>query len=110
MDNEIPPEIDVHTFDEMRRTGTPLAILDVREAGEIAICSFENSINIPMNLIPDSLDELPGESPLVVICHSGMRSQQVTIWLRQMGYENAANLQGGIDAWARQVDRSMPVY
>ena len=110
MNDKIPPEIDVHTLDEMRRSGTPLAILDVREPGELAICSFEDSVNIPMNMIPDNLHEVPGDSPLVVVCHSGVRSQQVTMWLRQMGYENAANLQGGIDAWARQIDRSMPIY
>jgi len=110
MNQSVPLEIDVHTLDEMRRSGLPVTILDVREPGEIAICRFQDSINIPMNTIPERLDKVPSGGTLVVVCHLGMRSQQVAVWLRQQGYDNAVNLRGGIDAWARQVDRSIPVY
>ena len=51
-----------------------------------------------------------GEGPLVVLCHHGQRSGHVTAWLRRLGYDNAVNLEGGIDAWARVIDPAMPTY
>jgi rhodanese-related sulfurtransferase len=57
-----------------------------------------------MNTIPDNLDKLPKDKPLVVMCHVGGRSAQVTHWLRAQGYDNAVNLDGGIVAWAAQID------
>lgn len=103
-------EITVQDLDEMRRSAAAHIILDVREPSEIAICAFVDSTNIPMHEIPANLDRLPGEGALVVICHSGMRSRQVTAWLRQNGFANAVNLSGGIDGWAREIDPTMAVY
>ena len=77
---------------------------------EIAICAIADSTNIPMQEVPANLDRIPSEGALVVICHSGMRSYQVTTWLRQNGFANAVNLRGGIDSWAREMDTSMAVY
>ena len=103
-------EITVGELDGMRRAGAALTILDVRNPPEIAICAIADSTNIPMHEVPANLDRLPGEGALVVICHSGMRSYQVTAWLRQNGFANAVNLRGGIDAWAREIDPAMAVY
>ena len=47
---------------------------------------------------------------LIVVCHSGMRSWQVTQWLRQQGIDKATNLSGGIDSWAREIDTNMATY
>ena len=63
-----------------------------------------------MNDIPANLDRLPDAGALVVICHSGMRSHQVTTWLRQNGFDNATNLVGGINGWAREIDTGMQTY
>ena len=103
-------EITVQDLDELRRAGAPHTILDVRNPPEIAICAIADSTNIPMQEVPANLDRIPSEGALVVICHSGMRSYQVTTWLRQNGFANAVNLRGGIDSWAREMDTSMAVY
>ena len=63
-----------------------------------------------MNELPDRLDSLPADRPLVVLCHYGQRSGHVTAWLQRLGYDNSVNLEGGIDAWARAVDPAMPTY
>ena len=107
---DTPLEIDAAALDDMRRTGGPHRVLDVREAWEVAICTIEGSLAIPMNEIPGRLAELPADAPLVVICHHGTRSLNVTMWLRGEGFDRAVNLAGGIDAWARQIDPGMSVY
>jgi rhodanese-related sulfurtransferase len=107
---EIPLQVDVGQLDSMRKQGQKVTILDVREPWEAAICAIAGSVNVPLSTLPQNLDGLPRAQPLVVLCHHGMRSLQAVRWLRQNGFNNATNLQGGIDAWARQVDRSMATY
>jgi rhodanese-related sulfurtransferase len=63
-----------------------------------------------MNTLPENMDKLPKEKPLVVMCHIGGRSAQVTNWLIQNGYNNALNLEGGISAWAQVIDTEMAQY
>lgn len=63
-----------------------------------------------MQSIPNRLDELPKDSPIITICHHGMRSQQVAQFLLQNGFTDVINLTGGVNAWAAQVDNSMPTY
>jgi rhodanese-related sulfurtransferase len=55
-------------------------------------------------------DDLPTNQPLVVICHHGARSQMVVDFLRNAGFDNAINLNGGIEAWACEIDQSMRRY
>lgn len=85
-------------------------LLDVREPQEVAICAIDGSVHIPMNTIPANLNKLPKDKPLVVMCHLGGRSAQVTHWLRAQGYDNAVNLEGGIAAWAAEIDPKMASY
>jgi rhodanese-related sulfurtransferase len=85
-------------------------LLDVREPWEFDICHIEGSINMPMAQVPQRLDELQAKDEIVVICHHGIRSQQVIWFLRQQALENLVNLDGGVDAWARTVNADMPVY
>jgi rhodanese-related sulfurtransferase len=63
-----------------------------------------------MQQVPQQLDALPREHPLIVICHHGVRSTMVTEFLRNSGFDNVWNLAGGIDAWARLVEPDMPRY
>ena len=91
------------------QTATPL-LLDVREPWEFDICHIDGSINMPMAQVPQRLDELPADDEIIVICHHGIRSQQVIWFLRQQALESLVNLDGGVDAWARTVDTDMPVY
>lgn len=88
---------------------TPI-VLDVREPWEIAICALPGSIPIPMGEIPERVNELPKNKPIVVICHHGVRSMQVAYYLNDAGFENVYNLTGGIDAWASEVDSSAATY
>jgi rhodanese-related sulfurtransferase len=94
----------------LRTGGSRHCLLDVREADELAICRLEGSLHIPMSDIPARINELPADHPLVVICHHGARSQIVVDFLRKAGFSNAVNLDSGIEAWACEIDPSMPRY
>ena len=109
MDGEVPA-LSVGDFAALRAGEAPYALLDVREAWEVAFAALPEALTIPMNELPDRLDALPADRPLVVLCHHGQRSAHVTAWLRRRGYDNAVNLAGGIDAWSRDVDPAMPTY
>ena len=98
------PELEAHL-----QSADPL-LLDVREPWEFDICHIDGSINIPMGQIPARLEELDEAAETVVICHHGVRSMQVIHYLQQQSLQNLVNLDGGVDAWARSVDRDMPVY
>jgi rhodanese-related sulfurtransferase len=97
-------DISVQDLHAMRTENKPHMLLDIREPQEVAAGAIEGSVHIPMNTIPDNLDRLPKDVPLVVMCHVGGRSAQVTHWLRAQGYDNAVNLDGGIVAWAAEID------
>ena len=95
--------------DGLQKQPAPL-LLDVREEDEVRLCALPGSLHIPMNLIPLRHNELPDDIPIIVYCHHGIRSLNVARYLAHVGFENVANLQGGIDAWARQIDPSLPRY
>lgn len=105
-----PFEIDTPALKARLDGESPPALLDVREGWERDIVAIDNSIAIPMGDIPRRVAELPRDTPLAVMCHHGGRSAQVTGWLRQQGFDNAFNVAGGIDAWARLVDPSLSRY
>ncbi|MBL4783665.1 MAG: hypothetical protein JKX92_15640 [Porticoccaceae bacterium] len=88
----------------------PHFLLDVREQNEFDYCHIEGSRLMPMQTIPNQLDELPKDKPIVTICHHGMRSQQVAQFLLHNGFTSVINLAGGVHAWASDVDTSMPTY
>jgi rhodanese-related sulfurtransferase len=90
--------------------GEKPVLLDVRETWEYETCHIEGSINISMSNVQQMLDELKPDDETIVICHHGMRSFQVASYLEGNGYGNIANLEGGVDAWARSVDTDMPQY
>lgn len=85
-------------------------LLDVREPWEFETCKIEGSQSLPMRSIPQRLTELDADAEIVAICHHGMRSQQVAAFLEQNGFRKLYNLQGGVAAWAAQVDPKMPTY
>ena len=90
--------VSVRELADMRSAGREHTILDVREARELDICRLEGALHIPMAEIPARTDALPTNQPLVVICHHGARSQMVVDFLRNAGFDNAINLNGGIEA------------
>jgi rhodanese-related sulfurtransferase len=107
MDYEITPE-DVKS---KRDAAEAFTLLDVREPWEFQTSHIEGAKLIPMGDIPSRAhQELDPEDHIVVVCHHGVRSMNVTVWLRHQGFEKAQSMQGGIDGWSRRVDEKVPVY
>jgi rhodanese-related sulfurtransferase len=88
----------------------PPLLLDVREPWETQICRIEGSDLVPMRVLPERLPQFDPHDPVVCICHHGARSAHVAMFLARQGFEDVYNLTGGVDAWARQVDSTMPTY
>lgn len=89
-------------------------VLDVREPWELRTASVApqdfDLLAIPMNEIPGRLRELPSDRPIACLCHHGARSQRVAMFLAHQGYSDVVNIAGGIEAWARDRDPSVPLY
>jgi len=88
-------------------------LIDVREPQEFNICRIEGSELMPMNTVPaelQRLESLADAGDIITICHHGVRSLQVTYWLRQQGLENCFSMSGGIDRWSLEIDPSVPRY
>ncbi|RFO98169.1 sulfurtransferase [Rhodoferax lacus] len=89
-------------------------VLDVREPSELQIASVKAEgftlLTIPMGTVPLRLSELDPQRPIACLCHHGGRSMQVAQFLASRGYENVANIAGGIHAWAAEVDPTLATY
>lgn len=85
-------------------------LLDVRESWEFERCHLPGATPMPMQTVPARLHELDAAADVVVICHHGMRSMQVAMFLERHGFPSIYNLAGGVDAWARDVDPGMRQY
>lgn len=90
--------------------GESFCLLDVREPWEVAVAAIPGSLAIPMHEIPSRLKELDATSEIIVMCKSGGRSQRAAEFLAARGYGKVSNLQGGIDAWSRDIDPDVPEY
>ena len=90
--------------------GETLHMLDVREPWEWQLARIEGAQHLPMGQIPAALDDLDKTRPTVIICHHGTRSLQVVAFLQRQGFTNLHNLQGGIDAWSREIDSAVALY
>jgi rhodanese-related sulfurtransferase len=102
-------EITPTEFVERRSRGESLTLLDVREEWELGVASVPDVVHIPMGEIADRLGELDRSREVVVLCRSGRRSLQVANFLQQNGFR-AVNLAGGILAWSRELDATIPAY
>ncbi len=89
--------------------GERFILLDVREDHEVQFANINPHIHIRMMDIPDRLNDLDKDMPIVVMCHGGVRSAQVCHYLDQFGFDTT-NLEGGIDSWSKEIDPSVPVY
>lgn len=86
-------------------------VLDVREPWEFDAAHIKGSTLIPMGDLPSrAFNELDPEAHIVTVCHHGVRSMNVAVWLRNQGFENAQSLRGGIDAWSAEIDPAVPRY
>lgn len=106
------PEIDVVELKRRFDANEACQLVDVREEYELEICNLESvgARHIPLARLPDRLDELRDDAPLIVMCRSGIRSAQAVAYLQTVGFRNAVNLAGGIVAWAQRIDPEMPTY
>jgi len=111
------PEITVTELAAKRAGGESFILLDVREPVELAYANLGPDVwHVPLSQLAYlQLAALPMAAQdqtveIVVMCHHGTRSAQVTAWLRQQGWQNVWNLRGGIDAYAREVDAAVGFY
>ena len=105
-----PCEMSARELSDRLARGEDLLLVDVREPHEVAIASFPNALHVPLRTVPARAGELPRERLLVLTCHKGIRSMRALEILREMGFTQLRNLSGGIDAWSREVDSSVPRY
>ena len=85
-------------------------LVDVREQWEFDICQIKGAILIPMGEIATSYENLDKDSKIALYCHSGIRSMHVADFLLSKDFDLVANLQGGIDAWAQEIDTTVERY
>lgn len=110
-DADYPLEISVAEAKRLRDASPDgTLIIDVREPHEVAICKVANAEHIPMRQIPEHVSTLPQDKHILVMCHHGGRSRRVTEYLRAQGMTAVTNIDGGIDAWAAEIEPGMQRY
>lgn len=103
-------EITVQELKQMKDSGADFQLIDVREPHEYDLCNLDGEL-IPQGDIPHSIDKIDRKKKVILQCRSGARSGNMVQWLeKNHGFENLYNLKGGILAWAREIDPSMPTY
>ena len=102
-------DITVQELSERVKTNH-LKLLDVREPHELEISKLPNAVNIPLGQLAARLSELDSAEEMVIFCKSGSRSARGLELLASAGFKKVKNLKGGINAWAREVDKDLPVY
>ncbi len=100
--------VELHAY--LQPTHPAPLLLDVRELWEFEKCHLPNSLLVPMRQIPSTINEFDPDKEIVVICHHGIRSRSVAMYLANNEFRNVINLSGGIDSWAKEVDSSMLTY
>ena len=102
-------DISVLELSERMKTNH-LKLLDVREPHELQISALPDAVNIPLGQLAARLSELDSADEMVIFCKSGSRSARGLELLASAGFKKVKNLKGGINAWAREVDQSLPLY
>ena len=108
---DVPLELSVgETKQLLDGNSKQVRLIDVRERWETEICRIQKSEHIPMREIPAKLRSLPTDQHLLILCHHGSRSRNVTEYLRNQGYTKVSNITGGIAAWAESIEPGMQRY
>lgn len=104
-------EITVQELKEKFDRDESFFLLDVREQFEYQISNIDGKL-VPLDLLPEKIDEIEDkkDEEVIVMCRSGARSAKACRLLSKHGFSNVKNLKGGINAWAREIDSSLPVY
>ena len=112
------PEVSVQDLAEKLSQNGDFVLLDVRELHEIGTVALEPEQLVVLPLSELARMQLPAleekglakDDEIVVMCHHGVRSAQVTAWMRQNGWEDVWSLAGGIDAYAHEIDPEVGFY
>jgi rhodanese-related sulfurtransferase len=112
MTTDIPIETDCQTVSAKLAAAGNFLLVDCREPDEYATVHITGARLLPMSELASRVSELEPyrDSPIAVHCHHGGRSLEVAHWLRGQGFAQAQSMDGGIDAWAQEIDRSLPRY
>ncbi|MGD9093258.1 MAG: molybdopterin-synthase adenylyltransferase MoeB [Anaerolineales bacterium] len=103
-------DISASDLAERLNQGNHIHLIDVREPHELEISHLENADLIPLGHLASRLSELDSAEEIVLFCKSGTRSTRALELLASAGFRKMKNLKGGINAWAREIDPSLPVY
>jgi adenylyltransferase/sulfurtransferase len=103
-------EIDPAALRRRLEDGNDVFLLDVRNPDEFEICRIDGAKLIPLPQLLEGMHQLDSARDVAVYCHTGIRSAQAVNFLRSVGFSRVKNLRGGIDAWSREVDPSVPRY
>jgi rhodanese-related sulfurtransferase len=95
---------------EVLRSPTAPRLLDVRGPEEQALVTLDGAIPVTRELVQEMMTNWPKDTPIVTYCHTGIRSLEAASYLIGHGFTNVRSLAGGIDAWAEQIDPSLPRY
>jgi sulfur-carrier protein adenylyltransferase/sulfurtransferase len=104
------PTVSVRELKQKLDARENFQLVDVREPFEHEIASIDSARLIPLGELPDRLSELDREQLTIVHCHSGQRSAQAVRILRDAGFANVFNLEGGIARWSDEIDSDVPSY
>ncbi|MEJ5054281.1 rhodanese-like domain-containing protein [Sphingobacterium sp. MYb382] len=102
-------EVTVKELKELIDSQADFQLIDVREPFEYEVSDI-GGLNIPLAGIVIEADKLAKDKPVIIQCRSGKRSAQAVMLLEQQGFDNLANLKGGILAWKEEIDPSLDVY
>lgn len=103
-------DISASELEQRLHQGNHITLLDVREPHELEISALEGAANIPLGQLAGRLAELDSADEMIVFCKAGTRSARALELLLSAGFRRVKNLRGGINAWAREVDPTLPVY
>lgn len=104
------PSISVEEAKRKKDNGEDFVLLDVRTPQERELASLEGSLLIPLQELNIRIGELDKNKEIIVFCHHGGRSARATTFLQENGFTKSKNLEGGIDAWSKKIDNSIPRY
>ncbi|MFD2969378.1 rhodanese-like domain-containing protein [Sphingobacterium bambusae] len=102
-------EVTVQELKDMLDRNDEFQLIDVREPFEYEVSNL-NGVNIPLAGIVIEADKIDRDKPVIIQCRSGKRSAQAVMLLEQQGFDNLANLKGGILAWKEEIDPELDVY
>lgn len=103
-------EVTVQELKEKKEAGDDFFLLDVREGWEYEVSNIDG-VHIPLGELPDRISELEDQryAEFIVMCRSGGRSGKAVEYLTAQGFSNVHNLKGGMTAWGKEIDPSVPV-